>query len=143
MPSGPGPSGTREELVFLGKELSEQRNYSEEIAVSIDSEIRELIRTAENTARDILIANKSKLVQLAEYVMQVETLDGDELDAAFDAEPTSDLTEGGARRSSGEQATASAPQSRSRNPPPPSTAPPPPTPLHPLNRRQVGPRLLP
>ncbi len=90
---GPRTFGNKEELVFLGKELSEQRNYSEEIAVSIDSEIRELIRTAENTARDILIANKSKLVQLAEYVMQVETLDGDELDAAFDADPTSDLTE--------------------------------------------------
>ena len=90
---GPRTFGNKEELVFLGKELSEQRNYSEEIAVSIDSEIRELIRTAENTARDILIANKAKLVQLAEYVMQVETLDGDELDAAFDAEPTSDLTE--------------------------------------------------
>ncbi len=90
---GPRTFGNKEELVFLGKELSEQRNYSEEIAVSIDSEIRELIRTAENTARDILIANKTKLVQLAEYVMQVETLDGDELDAAFDADPTSDLTE--------------------------------------------------
>ena len=61
---GPRTFGNKEELVFLGKELSEQRNYSEEIAVSIDSEIRELIRTAENTARDILIANKAKLVQL-------------------------------------------------------------------------------
>ena len=90
---GPRTFGNKEELVFLGKELSEQRNYSEEIAVSIDSEIRELIRTAENTARDILIANKVKLVQLAEYVMQVETLDGDELDAAFDADPTAELSE--------------------------------------------------
>ncbi len=89
---GPRTFGNKEELVFLGKELSEQRNYSEDIAVSIDSEIRELIRAAENTARDILIANKAKLVQLAEYVIQAETLDGDELDAAFDADATADLS---------------------------------------------------
>ena len=89
---GPRTFGHKEELVFLGKELSDSRNYSEKIAVSIDQEIQDLIQFAENTARDILIANKLKLGQLAEYVMQVETLDGDDLAAAFDADATADLT---------------------------------------------------
>lgn len=88
---GPRTFGHKEELVFLGKELSEHRNYSEKIAEHIDEEIHDLIKQAEETARDILTTNKAKLEQLANYIMQVETLDGDNLNQAFDADPSVDL----------------------------------------------------
>ena len=88
---GPRTFGRKEELVFLGKELSEQRNYSDKIAENIDQEIDGLIRAAEQTARTILSSNGPKLEQLAEYMIQVETLDGDDLEKAFDADPSADL----------------------------------------------------
>ena len=88
---GPRTFGHKEELVFLGKELSEHRNYSEKIAENIDQEIHGLIQFAEQTARDILSKNKAKLAQLAEYIIQVETLDGEDLGKAFDADPSADL----------------------------------------------------
>ena len=89
---GPRTFGRKEELVFLGKELSEQRNYSDKIAETIDQEIHDLIRVAEQTARDILSNNEAKLSQLAEFMIQVETLDGDDLEKAFDADPSVDLS---------------------------------------------------
>ncbi len=89
---GPRTFGRKEELVFLGKEISEQRNYSDKIAETIDQEIHDLIRVAEQTARDILSNNEAKLSQLAEFIIQVETLDGDDLEKAFDADPSADLS---------------------------------------------------
>ena len=89
---GPRTFGHKEELVFLGKELSEHRNYSEKIAEDIDHEIQGLIESAEKTATEILTKNKAKLTQLAEYIIEVETLDGDDLAKAFDADPKADLS---------------------------------------------------
>ncbi|MFQ5933175.1 MAG: ATP-dependent zinc metalloprotease FtsH [Dehalococcoidia bacterium] len=88
---GPRTFGHKEELVFLGKELGETRNYSERIAEEIDHEVHSLIKEAEDTARDILQKNNAKLAQLAEYIIQVETLESDDLDKAFDADPSADL----------------------------------------------------
>ena len=89
---GPRTFGHKEELVFLGKELGEQRNYSEKVAEDIDREIQELIRQAEQTARDVLTKNKTKLEQMAEHLIQVETLEGDDLETAFNADPSEDLS---------------------------------------------------
>ena len=84
--------GHKEELVFLGREISEQRNYSEKVAVEIDTEILKLISEAESTARGILSKKKAKLTQLAEYVIQVETIEGDALETAFNAPASKDLS---------------------------------------------------
>ncbi|NIN69900.1 MAG: cell division protein FtsH, partial [Anaerolineae bacterium] len=62
---GPLTFGHKEELVFLGKEIGEQRNYSEEVAQAIDEEVRRLITQAHETALRILRENKEKLVKLA------------------------------------------------------------------------------
>ncbi len=51
---GPLTFGEKEELVFLGREIGEQRNYSEEVAEAIDHEVRRLVDEAHNRARDIL-----------------------------------------------------------------------------------------
>ncbi|MCL0089348.1 ATP-dependent zinc metalloprotease FtsH [Dehalococcoidia bacterium] len=82
---GPRTFGKREELVFLGKEISEQRDYSDKVAEDIDAEVHDIIDRAYNVAQDILTKNKAKLIQIAERLMAEETLEGKTLDALFDS----------------------------------------------------------
>jgi cell division protease FtsH len=76
---GPRTFGRKEELVFLGREISEQRDYSEKIAEEIDDEVRRLIDHAHELARKIIRDNRDKLDHLAKTLMEVETLEGDTL----------------------------------------------------------------
>jgi cell division protease FtsH len=80
---GPLTFGHKEELVFLGKEIGEQRNYSEEVARAIDEEVRRLITEAHEKALRILRENKDKLVGLAGRLIEVETIEGPDLEAMF------------------------------------------------------------
>jgi len=80
---GPRTFGHKEELVFLGREISEQRDYSEKVAQEIDDEVHSIIQHAYETAKKILAENKPKLVQIAERLVAEETLEGEELDALF------------------------------------------------------------
>jgi cell division protease FtsH len=75
--------GHREELVFLGKEISEQRNYSERVALEIDREVRTIIQKAYDVAKAILVENKPKLVQIAQRLVAEESLEGEKLDKLF------------------------------------------------------------
>ncbi len=81
---GPLALGRKEELVFLGREISEQRNYSEEIAFAIDKEIRQLIDDAYQRAKQVLSENMDKLESIAMLLMERETIEGSELEALFD-----------------------------------------------------------
>src|SRR5207302_388604 len=72
--------GHKEELVFLGRDLGEQRNYSEEVAAIIDEEIRSIINHGYQTAKGILVARRGKMDAVVERLKVVETLDGKELD---------------------------------------------------------------
>ena len=78
---GPLTFGHKQELVFLGREIGEQRNYSEEVARTIDEEVRRLISQAHETALRILRENKDKLVNVAKKLIEVETLEGPDLEA--------------------------------------------------------------
>jgi cell division protease FtsH len=73
--------GHREELVFLGRDLGEQRNYSEEVAAVIDEEIRSIVDHGYQTAKVILSAQRDKMDAVVERLKIVETLDAKELDA--------------------------------------------------------------
>ena len=89
---GPRTFGKREELVFLGREISEQRDYSDKIAQDIDEEVYTLVETAYQRATKVLTDNKAKLAQLARHLIAHETVEGDELrdlldDAAAEAAP--------------------------------------------------------
>jgi len=77
---GPLALGKKEELVFLGREIGEQRNYSEAVAQEIDNEVRALINRAYNVAREILIRHKDKLITVSEKLIQLETIDGPAFD---------------------------------------------------------------
>ncbi|MCJ7791034.1 MAG: ATP-dependent zinc metalloprotease FtsH, partial [Dehalococcoidia bacterium] len=81
---GPRTFGQRQELVFLGREISEQRDYSDKIAQEIDEEVHNIIQRAYNTAKKILTTNKEKLKQLAAELIAHETLDEPELNKIFE-----------------------------------------------------------
>jgi cell division protease FtsH len=81
---GPRTFGQRQELVFLGREISEQRDYSDKIAEEIDEEVHNIIQRAYKTTKKILTANKEKLKLLAEELIARETLDEPELDKIFE-----------------------------------------------------------
>ena len=75
--------GRREELVFLGRMVDEQKDYGDRVADDIDSEIDALIKDAYGEAKGILTENKAKLVQIAERLIAEETLEGNALEAVF------------------------------------------------------------
>jgi len=77
---GPQTFGEPEGMVFLGKEISEQRNYSEKVAAEIDKEVEKLILEAQKTADKILKQKRKKLNQLAEKLVKKEVIEKDEFD---------------------------------------------------------------
>ncbi len=73
---GPILYGSENQEVFLGRDYSQGRNYSENVASEIDAEIRELIETAYEKAKDILTAHGDLLERCAQYLMKHEKIDG-------------------------------------------------------------------
>ena len=77
---GPMTLGRKEQQVFLGRDIAENRNYSEEVAFQIDKEVEKIIEAAYKKAKDILIKNNSELKEIAKTLLEKETLEGEELD---------------------------------------------------------------
>ncbi|HHX65573.1 MAG TPA: ATP-dependent zinc metalloprotease FtsH, partial [Chloroflexi bacterium] len=73
--------GQKEELIFLGREIAEQRDYSEEVAAQIDREIRAIIDRAYDRARVVLTANRDKLDAIANLLIEKETIEAADLNA--------------------------------------------------------------
>ncbi len=84
---GPRTFGKREEMVFLGREISEQRDYSDKIAETIDSEVHDIIDTSYNIATEVIREHMPKLEQLAEYLIEFETIEVDELNTLWETPP--------------------------------------------------------
>jgi cell division protease FtsH len=90
---GPMTFGKKDELVFLGKELGEQRDYSDSVAQEIDAEVRQLVQEAHEKAQEILSQHREKLDMIAKKLIEVETLDATDFEALMNgaqppAEPT-------------------------------------------------------
>jgi len=81
---GPMTFGQKEELVFLGKEIGEQRDYSEAVAQEIDAEVRGIVHEAYERAKEVLTGYREQLDRIAERLMEVETLDASEFVALFE-----------------------------------------------------------
>jgi len=77
---GPVVFGDREEMVFLGREISSEKNYSEETARTIDEEIKKLLETAEKRAAEVLTRRKEKLEEIASILIERETIEREEFD---------------------------------------------------------------
>ncbi|MHB8628207.1 MAG: ATP-dependent zinc metalloprotease FtsH [Aggregatilineales bacterium] len=75
---GPRVFGQKEELVFLGREISEQRDYSESIAEIIDQEVHRLVSEAHERAHSVLIEYRDKLELIANRLLEIETLNREE-----------------------------------------------------------------
>ena len=80
---GPMVYGQQDEMVFLGKEFAEQRDYSESVAEKIDTEVRNLVRTSYQQAKDLLIKYRDVLDELAEKLLEEETISEQQLDEIF------------------------------------------------------------
>jgi cell division protease FtsH len=80
---GPVALGKKEEMVFLGREIGEERNYSELTAREIDEEVRVIVRRAYATAERVLTEHKERLIMISEKLIQQETLEGPEFEALF------------------------------------------------------------
>src|SRR4029078_3751124 len=80
---GPLSFGKRDELVFLGREIGEQRNYSDEVAKQIDEEVRAIIDHAYERAMEVLVTHRDKLTALAEKLVAEETVDSDGFESLF------------------------------------------------------------
>jgi cell division protease FtsH len=78
---GPMTFGQKQELVFLGREIAEQRDYSEAVAQEIDREVRRFIDEAYSRAKEILTTYRDKLIALAQRLIEEETLEGAKLEA--------------------------------------------------------------
>ncbi|OQA46408.1 MAG: ATP-dependent zinc metalloprotease FtsH [Chloroflexi bacterium ADurb.Bin325] len=84
---GPMVFGQRHELVFLGREIGEQRNYSEQVAREIDKEVNRIVTEAYDRARDILTRYADLHRTIATRLIQVETLDAEAFEAFFQGIP--------------------------------------------------------
>ena len=75
--------GQKEELIFLGREISEQRDYSEAVAEQIDAEVRQMVSNAYDEARRLITEYRSQLDAVASRLLEVETINRDEFEAIF------------------------------------------------------------
>ena len=80
---GPLSFGKRDEMVFLGRSMGEQRDYSDEVARTIDEEVRAIIDRAYERATEVLTTHKDKLVALAEKLVAEETVDAEGFEGLF------------------------------------------------------------
>lgn len=89
---GPIVYGHDNSEVFLGRDYSQGRNYSENVAAEIDGEIRELIDTSYENANQILLSHRDQLDKVAHYLMEHEKIDGDDFIKLMNGEPLDDNT---------------------------------------------------
>ena len=87
---GPIVYGHDNSEVFLGRDYSQGRNYSENVAAEIDGEIRELIDTSYENAKQILLSHRDQLDKVAHYLMEHEKIDGDDFIKLMNGEPLED-----------------------------------------------------
>jgi len=76
---GPLTFGKKEEQIFLGREIAQHRDYSEETAIKIDQEVRRLVDESYGRARDILAGHRESLTKIAEALLEREVLDANEI----------------------------------------------------------------
>ncbi len=84
---GPRTFGRSDDLIFLGREISETRNYSEKIAEEIDDAVREIIDDAHKCAREMVREQRKLLEKLVNVLMEVETVEGETLTRLLTSDP--------------------------------------------------------
>jgi cell division protease FtsH len=83
---GPLTFGKKEEQIFLGREIAQHRDYSEDTAIKIDQEVRKLVNNGYNTAKQILNDNRDTLDRIAKALIEREVLDANEIKLLVDGQ---------------------------------------------------------
>ena len=91
---GPLTFGKREEQIFLGKELTRQKDYSEKTAEEIDDEVKTIVKERYEYAKRLLLDNRTTLDNVAAALLEIETLDGSEIDDIIAGREITPKTEG-------------------------------------------------
>ena len=81
---GPLTFGKKEEQIFLGREIAQHRDYSEDTAIKIDQEVRKLVNSGYTTAKQILSENRDTLEKMARALIEREVLDANEIKLLVD-----------------------------------------------------------
>jgi len=89
---GPLTYGKKEEQIFLGREITQHRDYSEATAIRIDSEVGSFVKTGYDLAKKVITENSDALVKIAEALLEREVLDGDEVMTLVDGGELSAIT---------------------------------------------------
>ena len=77
---GPRTFGKKQKQIFLGRDIYEDRNYSEEIAKKIDEEIKKIVEERYNIAREVIENNMDKLKKIVDILLEKEVIEKEELD---------------------------------------------------------------
>ncbi len=120
---GPLSFGQRDELVFLGRQIGEQRNYSDEIARQIDEEVRALVDRAYERATEVLETHRARLEALAQKLIAEETVDSDGFETLFADLPPKKTLHGLPPREHGSGDAETPPDRPSERDVPPASAP--------------------
>jgi cell division protease FtsH len=86
---GPMIYGQKHEMIFLGRDLGEQRDYSDAVALEIDREVQRLVNTAYAQAKQVLTEHRAELDAVANRLIEVETIEEDEFKKFFEEPPSS------------------------------------------------------
>jgi len=84
---GPLSFGKKEEAIFLGREIAQHRDYSEDTAICIDQEVKKIVNKAYDSARGILLTNREALERIAQALLEREVLDAVELKLLLEGKP--------------------------------------------------------
>ncbi|MEN8098066.1 MAG: ATP-dependent zinc metalloprotease FtsH [Chloroflexota bacterium] len=104
---GPMVYGKKDELVFLGKEIGEQRDYSESVAEEIDAEVRRIVSDSYQSAVTVLTEHRDKLEAVSQQLMEIETLDAKSFRAVMDGR---DITDESVEESPSEESELATPE---------------------------------
>jgi cell division protease FtsH len=115
---GPLAYGQREEEIFIGRQITRHKNYSEDTAVAIDDEIKHIVVNCMRRAEKILEDNLDTLHRLAAALLEREILDGTEIDAVIRGEELPPVGRG-----NGKPPVPASPQPKDGGPKPPSPEP--------------------
>jgi cell division protease FtsH len=96
---GPLSFGKKEEQIFLGREIAQHRDYSEETAIRIDEQVKKLVQGGYDTANQILEERAEALVKIAETLLVREILDGNEVMQIINGQPLSPSSNSGSKDS--------------------------------------------
>ncbi len=96
---GPLSFGKKEEQIFLGREIAQHRDYSEETAIRIDEQVKKLVQGGYDTSAKILEEKSEALIKIAESLLEREILDGNEVMQIINGQPLAPLPSSGSKDS--------------------------------------------